>query len=380
MKKIFGVILLIFNIIIFASYDQVSALNLPKNQITQENCMDSYLKIGDCVYKSYENGKLRVRSSPDISSNENIIENAEEGSRMVIVGGPVCTSGYRFWQVKTEHGTVGYAAEGSKYQRWMLLTDPVNCSNITSGPVSIETPSPKYCPIKDCACSYLKVGDHITVSDRGSISVRSDPDLHPSDNIIYRAPVGSGMQIIDGPFCSWGWLVWRVRTDNGVFGYAPESSGTSWWMTPDEEQPYVNPWTPPYNPWNPPYNPWKPTNTPTAVPQVSGNCSLLYSVPSYPAKFFPNQETDFTWAVRNDSGEAWTTDSFDIAFIRGTNMLKRKETTRYDLPYDIYPGSSFSLTVDAIVPSSPGRYTMTFGVVENNMIVCSMDVMVDVAW
>ena len=218
MKKIFGVILLIFNIIVFASYDQVSALNLPKNQITQENCMDSYLKIGDCVYKSYENGKLRVRSSPDISSNENIIENAEEGSRMVIVGGPVCTSGYRFWQVKTEHGTVGYAAEGSKYQRWMLLTDPVNCSNITSGPVSIETPSPKYCPIKDCACSYLKVGDHITVSDRGSISVRSDPDLHPSDNIIYRAPVGSGMQIIDGPFCSWGWLVWRVRTDNGVFG------------------------------------------------------------------------------------------------------------------------------------------------------------------
>jgi len=389
MRKITTGLMIIFCFWTIASFYPVSASYLSQNQITQDNCMDSYLQIGDCVYKSYENGKLRVRSSPDISSNENIIENAEEGSRMTILGGPVCNSGYRFWKVKTEHGTVGYAAEGSKYQRWMLLTDPANCSNITSQPISIDTPSPKYCPIKDCACSYLKVGDYITVSDRGSISVRSDPDLHPGDNIIYRAPVGSGMQIIDGPFCSWGWLVWKVRTDSGVIGFAPESDGTSWWMTPDENRnnPPVNPWNQPYNPWNPPYTPWtstytpwRPVSTPTAVPQVSGNCSLIYSIPPYLAKFFPNQETDFSWAVRNDSGETWTTDSYDVAFIRGTNMLKRKDVTRYDLPYNIYPGSSFSLTVDAIVPSAPGRYSMTFGVVENNVIVCSMDVTVDVNW
>ena len=88
MRKIYAIFLFIISIGILASFDQVSALNLPKNQIAQENCMDSYLQIGDCVYKSYENGKLRVRSSPDISSNENIIENAEEGSRMAIVDCP----------------------------------------------------------------------------------------------------------------------------------------------------------------------------------------------------------------------------------------------------------------------------------------------------
>jgi hypothetical protein len=59
-------------------------------------------------------------------------------------------------------------------------------------------------------------------------------------------------------------------------------------------------------------------------------------------------------------------------------MLKNKDITRRDFPYDVFPGGSLSFTVDAVLPSSPGRYTMTYGVVQNYEIVCSMDVTVSV--
>lgn len=108
----------------------------------------------------------------------------------------------------------------------------------------------------------------------------------------------------------------------------------------------------------------------------NGNCTVLNVSPTYNTAFYPNQETDFSWTVRNDSGVTWTADNFDLAYVGGTNMLKRQDVTRRDLPYDVYPGNPLSFTVDAVVPSAPGSYTMTYGVVQNFEIVCNMDVTV----
>jgi hypothetical protein len=110
--------------------------------------------------------------------------------------------------------------------------------------------------------------------------------------------------------------------------------------------------------------------------ETNGNCSVLNVVPAYNTTFYPNQETDFSWTVRNDSGVIWTVDNFDIAYVGGTNMLKRQDAGRRDLPYDVYPGNPLSFTVDAVAPSAPGTYTMTYGVVQNFEIICNMDVTV----
>ncbi len=92
-----------------------------------------------------------------------------------------------------------------------------------------------YYPIKNCAHSRLYIGDRVMVSlGGGSNGIRTEPDTHPSDNIIYRAPSGEGLWIIDGPVCNYGWILWKVSTDTGYFGWTPESKGEEFWLTPIE--------------------------------------------------------------------------------------------------------------------------------------------------
>lgn len=348
-----------------------------------ESCRSAYLQAGNCVYKTYNNGRLRIRTSPDPSTNVNIIANLDEGTLMTILSGPICNSGYVFWKVRTANGIVGYVAEGDNYQRWLTPIDPVNCDYLNQKTIPTKPSSDligKYCPLRDCACSYLRAGDYVKVSDSGPNAIRSDPDLHPADNIIYRAPSGSGMQIIEGPFCSWGWLVWKVRTDNGIEGYTPESDGTHRWLIRDESRKNF-----PTNAWNQSYSPWfSPTSVPPSaiypLQNAVGNCTLLSSTPAYLASFSVNEETDFSWTVRNDSGITWTTDSFDIAYIGGTNLLKRKENTRRDFPYNVPPGGTLSFIVDAVAPPIPGIYTMTYGIVQNYEIICSVNVTIKVEY
>ena len=363
-------------------------------EVKTDFCSSAFLKPGDCVFKSYGNGRLRIRTSPDISSNINIIANLEEGTRMTILSGPYCKNGLVFWRVQTEAGVIGYVAEGNQSERWLVLTTPLACSYTVPKTLSTQTPSPaKNCPLKDCACSNVKLGDYVKVSNSGTNALRSDPDLHPSDNIIYRAQPGTNLQIIGGPYCSYGWLVWKVRTDTGLEGFTPESNGSKWWLIPDESRNKnsIFQWYFPSQQWATPTVGWTypwilPTSTPTPKPVInptqhaSGNCTLLSSYPSYLSNFPRNAETDFSWTIRNNSSGTWSTDNFDIAYIGGTNMLKYKDKIRQDMPYNVGPGGTLSFILDAVVPSTPGIYTMTYGIVQNFEIVCSVDVTVNVTW
>jgi len=88
-----------------------------------------------------------------------------------------------------------------------------------------------YYPLADCNGSYLHIGDRVTVSTgSGSQGIRSTPDTHPSNNIIARVPEGGGMTIVGGPQCNYGWVLWQVKTDNGEYGWTPESNGSTQWL------------------------------------------------------------------------------------------------------------------------------------------------------
>jgi hypothetical protein len=94
-----------------------------------------------------------------------------------------------------------------------------------------------YYPVSGCAHSRLHVGDRAIVSyGSGANGIRTEPDTHPSDNIIYRAPSGEGLWIIDGPVCNYEWILWKVRTDTGHTGWTPESPGGEFWLTPIEAE------------------------------------------------------------------------------------------------------------------------------------------------
>ncbi len=116
------------------------------------------------------------------------------------------------------------------------------------------------------------------------------------------------------------------------------------------------------------------------VTPVNTGCTLLSVNPAYRASFGRGEETDFVFRVRNDSNINWTTDDMDIAYIGGENMLKRKDQTRKDLPSEVAPGGTMKFALDAIVPSTPGVYTMTVGIVRGYEILCSMDVTVTVVY
>lgn len=114
------------------------------------------------------------------------------------------------------------------------------------------------------------------------------------------------------------------------------------------------------------------------VTPVNTGCTLLSVNPAYRTVFSPGAETDFEFRIRNDSGINWEAKDIDIAYIGGENLLKRKANTRFDLPMDVAPGGSLYYAMDAVVPTAPGVYTMTMGIVRGYEVLCSIDMTVTV--
>ncbi len=92
-----------------------------------------------------------------------------------------------------------------------------------------------YNPLPDCPPSRLHVGDSAFVAlSGGRNAIRSEPDTHPDDNIEGFAYQGEALQITDGPVCNYGWVLWEVRSPNGITGWTPETDGESFWLDPIE--------------------------------------------------------------------------------------------------------------------------------------------------
>ena len=112
----------------------------------------------------------------------------------------------------------------------------------TKTPLPSSTPEPTstfdpysvtiYYPLEDCAASRLHIGDKAFVAYGGKPNaIRYGSDLH-YDTVIGYAYQGEVVEIVDGPFCSYGWIVWMVKTDGGLVGYTPEGDGNNYWLLP----------------------------------------------------------------------------------------------------------------------------------------------------
>ncbi len=92
--------------------------------------------------------------------------------------------------------------------------------------------APIYYPIPDCVASRLHIGDKAMVSFVGGANgIRYGRDLAEETVIGYAQP-GAILEITNGPWCSRGWLVWMVKTADGLTGYTPEGDGNSYWLLP----------------------------------------------------------------------------------------------------------------------------------------------------
>jgi hypothetical protein len=92
--------------------------------------------------------------------------------------------------------------------------------------------APIYYPIKDCIASRLHVGDKAMVSYVGGANgIRYGQDIS-QDTIIAYAQPGAILEIVTGPYCSRGWIVWFVRMADGTVGFTPEGDGNEYWLLP----------------------------------------------------------------------------------------------------------------------------------------------------
>ena len=155
---------------------------------------------------------------------------------------------------------------------------------------------------------------------------------------------------------------WKLRSPNGsVFGTSNSDNDAIWVKIIVSDTANVS------------------TVAPGVTP-VNTGCTLISVVPSYRQTFEVGEETDIYFKVRNDSMEVWSTEDMDVAFVGGTNLMKRQDQTRKDLPEDIAPGDELYYGIDAVMPDTPGVYTMTMGVVRGYEVLCSMDVTVSVVY
>jgi hypothetical protein len=102
----------------------------------------------------------------------------------------------------------------------------------TAKPTFDPLSAPIYYPLGDCVASRLHVGDIAMVSLVGGANgIRYGRNI-AEDAIAGYAQPGAKLEIVNGPWCSQGWLVWLVRTSDGLVGYTPEGNGNEYWLFP----------------------------------------------------------------------------------------------------------------------------------------------------
>jgi serine/threonine protein kinase len=125
----------------------------------------------------------------------------------------------------------------TNFQQTDSIKEPEEASTATQEPTATSsvyhTPTPQlHTPLSGCAPSHLHVGDSAFVNYQGGKNkIRSEPDA-TKDNGVGEIQPGEVVRIIDGPVCSFGWILWEVETTRQEKGWTPESDGNEFWLLP----------------------------------------------------------------------------------------------------------------------------------------------------
>jgi hypothetical protein len=118
-------------------------------------------------------------------------------------------------------------------------------------------------------------------------------------------------------------------------------------------------------------------STPTTVVTASGySCSVTSQSVANGAEFVKGSEFDASWTLKNTGTSAWDANEIDYLYISGTAM--HKNAAAYDFPSSVAAGSSITITVDMIAPSSAASYETYWGVTRSSVNFCTLPLKIKV--
>ena len=154
----------------------------------------------------------------------------EAGVRAVVLDGPDCYAGYRWWNVDVPStGARGWTQDGAGTQRWLVPFEeaPAAPQN-TSCPGTPE--------------DYLYTNIIAWVAPGNANNVRSGPGT--GYGVLFQMAAQTRFTILEGPVCADGYRWWRIRTPSGQEGWTADGSGFERWLATNYELPVTPTWTP----------------------------------------------------------------------------------------------------------------------------------------
>lgn len=177
-------------------------------------------------------GMTSLKSSPtnlraEASTSSAILQELRPGSFVNVLGGPVCSENYTWWQVRPSgDSTVGWMAEGVPGE-YFLEPFPYQFEEQT-------TESVENCPAMPSRMVLNQKGRVVPTEIDGS----SFRDAPRSDNVLFRIYSDSIFTVIGGPLClpstsQYGYLQWwNIQLADGQIGWVSEGGAGEYWIEP----------------------------------------------------------------------------------------------------------------------------------------------------
>lgn len=177
-------------------------------------CYSTSLQIYGSAFVIRNGNEMRLRNQPGFTSAANLSDQLAIGEVVLLVNGPKCNDGWRFWEILTTRNERGWIPEWDGSDMWLEAI-----------------PTYQACP--GAVVSRLRVGDIAFVQEIPDIPNRVRVEPIVDSEIVARIYPLSEMEILEGPLCGEGGVWWKVKSmKSGRTGWTMESRNGEYYIAP----------------------------------------------------------------------------------------------------------------------------------------------------
>lgn len=199
------------------------------------------LTVGESARVTFTDGSsLNIRTG---AAGEFIMQ-IPEGTRVQIVGGPVCADNFLWWELTLESEDVtvgGWAAEGDAEDYYLEPFNDDLSPVVDVAPPPAQPTNPPRLPSRGNGdCSNAPFGAELTIGEYVTVTLNAGSTLAMRANLddptpFYNVANGRSVNILDGPVCNNGFRMWYVSLgtpDGPIEGWVSDGFGNRRYLQP----------------------------------------------------------------------------------------------------------------------------------------------------